>query len=412
MSRVYEGVRDTGDTIAKHEEISSKVSVSEYGLSADNPDAPEVTQDPDDDIELERESPASDDQLDITEPFNPEKIRVRTSNVLIEQLVKRIDHQEIDLAPDFQRKSGIWNDQSKSRLIESLLLRIPIPVFYVAADEEENWSMVDGVQRSSTIYDYAKGKFCLSKLEYLEKFNGYSHDELPRSMQRRVSETQLVVNIIEHGTPDEVKFNIFHRINTGGKPLNGQEIRHALYPGPARKFLKDLAASEEFIEATAGSMSSDRMNDRECILRFLAFYMEKWENYNTNDLNGFLIRTIMKINKMDGRQRNRLANEFSKAMTAAFGIFGNKAFRKIYNNNNRRLPINKGLFEVWSVKLAKCLPEEIEVLTGNCERIQEAFMDLLLEDWDFVNAISYSTSSPVQVKKRFKVIDTLVERFL
>ena len=412
LSHDHEGVRDIGATAMKRDKISSKESANEYNLSADSHDAPELILDPDDDLEIELERPASDDQSDITEPFNPEKIKVRTSYVLIEQLVKRIDHQEIDLMPDFQRKSGIWNDQGKSRLIESLLLRIPIPVFYVAADEEENWSMVDGVQRSSTIYDYVKGKFCLSKLEYLEKFNGYSHDELPRPIQRRISETQLVVNIIEHGTPDEVKFNIFHRINTGGKPLNGQEIRHALYPGPAREFLKYLAASEEFIKATNNALSSDRMNDRECILRFLAFYMREWENYTKNDLDGYLTDAIKKLNGMEEKQREHLASEFRKAMIAAYKIFGVHAFRKRFGRHQRRSPINKGLFETWSVKLAKCYPEEIEILLANYEQIQESFMDLINEDWDFVNAISYSTGSPVQVKKRFRVIDTLVERFL
>ena len=412
MGKDHEGVRDIGDTVTKSDKISSKPSANEYSLSADRPATPELIRDPDDDLEIEHEGPAPGGQPDITDPFNPEKIKIHTSNVLIEQLVKRIDHQEIDLMPDFQRKSGIWDAQGKSRLIESLLLRIPIPVFYVAADEEENWSMVDGVQRSSTIYDYVKGKFCLRKLEYLEKFNGYSHDELPRPMQRRISETQLVVNIIEHGTPDEVKFNIFHRINTGGEALNRQEIRHALYPGPAREFLKDLAASKDFIKATDSALSSDRMNDRECILRFMAFYMEEWENYTKNDLDGFLTEAIKRLNVMEEKQREHLANEFRKAMIASHKIFGIHAFRKRYGRRQRRSPINKGLFETWSVKLAKCLPEEIETLVANCEEIQELFMDLINEDWDFVNAISYSTGSPVQVKRRFRVIDTLVERFL
>lgn len=413
MSHDHDGVRDTGDTATKCDKIASKASANKYNLSADRPVAPEIDRDPDDDLEIEYEGgPVSADKSDITEPFNPEKIKVTTSNVLIEQLVNRIDHQEIDLAPDFQRNSGIWNDQSKSRLIESLLLRIPIPVFYVAADEEENWSMVDGVQRSSTIYEFIKGKFYLSKLEYLEKFNGYSHGELPRPMQRRISETQLVINIIEHGTPDELKFNIFRRINTGGKPLNGQEIRHALNPGPAREFLKKLADSEEFKKATNNSLSSDRMNDRECILRFLAFYIDEWENYKKNDLDGYLTEALKKLNGMDKRQRERLANEFRKAMNAAFKIFGNDAFRKRYDSNQRRSPINKGLFETWSVKLANCLPEEIETLVENRENIREEFMNLINEDWDFVNAISNSTGAPVRVKMRFRVIDVLVERFL
>lgn len=102
--------------------------------------------------------------------------------MLVDRIVSRIRHNEIDLAPDFQRLSGIWDVQRKSRLLESLLLRIPIPVFYVAADEDDVWSMVDGVQRTSTIFDFVSGQFALSKLEYLTVLNGSRHDDLPRKM--------------------------------------------------------------------------------------------------------------------------------------------------------------------------------------------------------------------------------------
>ena len=401
-----------GHTTGKYDKQASTVPANELDLSAAALYDNEVSRDSDDDLEVEREEPVAADQPDIVKPFNPEKIKVRTSYVLIEQLVKRIDHEEIDLAPDFQRNSGIWNDRSKSRLIESLLLRIPIPVFYVAADEKENWSMVDGVQRSSTIYDYVKENFCLSELEYLYKFNGYSHGKLPRPMQRRISETQLVVNVIEYGTPDEVKFNIFRRINTGGKPLNGQEIRHALYPGPVRGFLKELAEIEDFLQATDNALKSDRMQDRECVLRFLAFYINGWENYTTGDLNGYLCEAITKINEMDQGQRDQLANEFRKAMNAAFRIFGDNAFRKQYYLDDSRKPINKSLFETWSVKLAKCLPEEIEILVGQRGHVQNLFISLLNDDWNFGNAISSSTGTPTRVHKRFKDIDTLIDKCL
>ena len=217
----------------------------------------------------------------IEEPFNPENVVVSTQSTTINLILSRIDNYEIDLAPDFQRKTGIWNIGAKSRLIESLLLRIPIPVFYVAADDEENWAVVDGIQRLSTIYDFVNGEFKLTKLQYLHQFDGFECKELPRKFIRRIHETELIINIIDERTPEEVKFNIFLRINTGGKSLNTQEIRHALHPGTVRTFLKDLANSKEFLDATNHSISDSRMADRECVLRFLAFYLRGWENYGT-----------------------------------------------------------------------------------------------------------------------------------
>ena len=288
-------------------------------------------------VEPEPEDPASEH---IDTPFDPSKIHVRTRPVLVEQLVSRLNHQEIDLAPDFQRLRGIWPAKDKSRLIESLLLRIPIPVFYVNADTEDNWQVVDGVQRISTMTDFVLGEFPLKGLEYLLHLNDKSYRELPRPMQRRISETPLTVNVIEPGTPQEVMFNIFHRINTGGRPLNHQEIRHALHPGPAREYLVELAASEEFMMATGG-VARKRMKDRECALRFLAFHMRPWEEYSAPSLDAQLGAAMRELNQTTPDHREALAEDFRQAMRAAHAIFGRFAFRKRESlDDEKRRPLN------------------------------------------------------------------------
>ena len=362
--------------------------------------------DPDTGLEVEIEDPR------IEQPFNPEKIRVRTTSITVELLVSRIRHNEIDLEPDFQR-SFVWKAERQSRLIESLLLRIPIPVFYVAADENENWLVVDGVQRMFTIYNYVTDQFRLNQLEYLDKFNKKRYSDLPRQMQRRIGETQLVVNIIDPGTPEDVMFNIFHRINTGGITLNGQEIRNALHPGPVRQFLKTLAQTEEFLKATDETIKPDRMADRECVLRFIAFYVDPWEKYDDNDLNGFLSGVMTKINNMDTRYHEELAEEFKKAMDAAYRIFGSEAFRKRYDRNeSHRRPISKALFDAWSVELARYAPQEIDRLVEKREHIIDRFIALINSDSEFDRAISYSTGTPQRVKKRFHAIAQLVAKEL
>ncbi len=384
-----------------------------YLLEKGIPNLKEVLHDTESDadesgLEIEHEDP----QERITEPFDPEEIKIRTFNIVIEQLISRIKHQEIDLAPDFQRLRGIWNDERRSRLIESLLLRIPIPVFYVAADEADIWSVVDGVQRMSTIYDFVTGKFPLKRLEYLTWLDGQTHDELPRPMQRRISETTLTINVIEPGTAPEVMFNVFLRINTGGMTLNGQEIRHVLNSGPVRNYLKVLAQSPEFKKATDDSIKEIRMADRECVLRFLAFYIDPPEKYATNNLNGYLEKVMEKINEMSPKERDSLSTDFKKAMCAASDIFGEYAFRKRTNIDDRRRPISKALFESWSVQLARCSPEQIRILVKKREAVQRRFIQLVLEDEDFNNAISYSTGTPRHVQKRFRAIKQLVEEFI
>ena len=372
--------------------------------------APEVNAQPngevdDTSVEVEQE----DSRERITHPFDPEKIKIRTVNIVVEQLVSRIRYEEIDLSPDFQRLRGIWREERKSRLIESLLLRIPIPLFYVAADKSETWSVVDGIQRMSTIYDYVAGKFALTQLEYLTWLDGRRHDDLPRPMQRRISETQLVVNIIEPGTPAEVMFNIFLRINTGGMTLNGQEIRHAVHPGTARSYLKELADSSEFRNATAGSVNPMRMADRECVLRFLAFHIEPWEQYSTNNLDGYLGSIMVYISNMNSQELDLLTADFNKAMRAALEIFAEDAFRKPRGPTGRRRPTNRALFETWSVQLARCSQDQINRLVKRRKDVRRLFVRLMAEDDEFDRAVSYSTGAPRRVRKRFRAVQQLVE---
>ncbi len=363
-------------------------------------------QDPATGLEVEIEDPQ------IERPFNPEKIRVRTTNITVELLVSRIKYNEVDLEPDFQR-SFVWKAERQSRLIESLLLRIPIPVFYVAADENENWLVVDGVQRMFTIYNYVTDQFPLNHLEYLEKYNKKKYCDLPRQMQRRIGESELVVNVIDHGTPEDVMFNIFHRINTGGMTLNGQEIRNALHPGPVRDYLKQLADTEAFRKATDYSIRQDRMADRECVLRFIAFYANAWEKYNDNDLNGYLSRVMNKINDTAPEDLGLLAKDFEKAMEAAYRIFGSEAFRKRYNlDDSHRRPVSKALFDAWSVELARRSSDEINRLVEKREDVINRFIALMNDDSEFDRAISYSTGDPHRVKKRFEAISLLVTEVL
>ena len=347
-----------------------------------------------------------DPQELITDPFNPEQIKIRTVNIVVEQLVSRIKYGEIDLSPDFQRLRGIWANGQKSRLIESLLLRIPLPVFYVASDESDVWSVVDGVQRMSTISDYVSGSLRLTGLQYLSYLEGQRHDDLPRQLQRRISETQLIINVIEPGTPPAVMFNVFLRINTGGMPLNGQEIRHALNPGPARKFLEGLALSEEFVASTDGSIAVHRMADRECVLRFLAFHISGWDGYTSNDLDGYLVRAMQTVNHMTESDLKSLATDFKKAMLAAFDLFGKNAFRKM--PNGRRGRVNRALLEAWSVQLARCSPEQIAILVEHREDVLRGFEDLLY-DGEFEQSITYSTNAPWRVHKRFDAIGNLIK---
>jgi hypothetical protein len=358
-------------------------------------------------VEVEKDEPLPGDS--ITEPFDPTLIRVETKPGTIDLLVSRMSHQEIEMAPDFQRKGGIWSDGAQSRLIESLLIRVPLPAFYMDATNEDKWIVVDGLQRLTTLDRFIiKKNLRLTGLEFLKDYKGRKFDELPRNFQRRILETQVTVYLIERGTPAEVKFNIFKRINTGGLPLSAQEIRHALNQGQVTKFLSKLAGSQEFLLATDRGIRDDRMADRECVLRFLAFTIVPYTEYKAKDLDSFLNDCMAEINRMPKVELDNLEAKFLQAMALADAVFGKYAFRKMRSATGPRYPINKALFESWSVNLSTLSGAEVSILSERKDLLRSRFIELMNSDREFDEAVSQGTGDVRKVKRRFSAIAALI----
>jgi hypothetical protein len=346
----------------------------------------------------------------ITKPFNPTLINIITKQMSLDTLIKRMREGEVDLSPDFQR-AEVWKLTAKSRLIESLLIRIPLPAFYMDATDEDNWLVVDGLQRLSTLRDFViKKTMKLQDLEFLTQFQGRNYEGLPRNYQRRIEETQVTVYLIERGTPAEVKFNIFKRINTGGLPLSAQEIRHALNQGPVTMYLKRLADSKEFQQATYSGVSDSRMAARECVLRFLAFTLTPPETYKAADFDAFLSDTMASLNQMSEVERNKLAGRFIRALKASYEIFGDAAFRK--PKQGGRSPVNKALFEVWTVTMDKQRDDTLNHLKKSREEVRKKVLNFIRNDTQFLNAISQGTGDVAKVRLRFSTFQKAVEEVI
>lgn len=347
----------------------------------------------------------------ITDPFDPTEIRVERSTPTVSLLTNRIEHGEINLAPDFQRKGGIWTEDAQSRLIESILIRIPLPAFYVDATDENRWLVVDGLQRLTTLRRFVlAGELALTGLEFLKELTGKTFSELPRNLQRRIRETEVTVFQIQPGTPPEVKFNIFKRINTGGLPLSSQEIRNAINGNRVRVFIRELTESEDFITATRNSIADKRMADRECVTRFMAFRINDPITYKGKDFDGFLNQVMRDLDdpvRIPDSRLEDLAQEFGFAMRSASAIFTNQAFRKYYGPNMRLSPINKALFEAISCNLAMLDAKQIETLKVYRTRVLEG-LARLHHDNTFLAAISQGTGDPGKIRTRFNSIKALL----
>lgn len=374
---------------------------------------------------VEREDLSSDEV--VHDPFDPRKIDVTTEARTLDSILKRLELGQIDLDPDFQRSRGIWSARKKTLLIESLLLRIPLPTFYVAEIEddgalgEDKWAVVDGIQRLSTIAEFVAPQifgqepFRLSGLEYLDSEELKTFADLPQSLRLRILESQFTFQVIRKSTPEQVQLNIFARINTGGVPLSTQELRHALTPGPARHLLRDLASSPQFREAVDESVSPSRMADREMVLRFLAFRMTDPLAHSAQDFDAFLRDTMRAINQWTEDETSLASNEFRHTMTVCHKIFGNDAFRKRYSTDDPRRPVSKALFESVSVAVAQAIadngPDAASRLAARRRRIRSAFI-ALMSDRAFDRAISQGTGDPQRIQERFGKVRRMMQSAL
>ena len=364
------------------------------------------------------------DEDDTPRPYNPESIRVDSKPFSLKQVMDEIAAGDIDLAPDFQRDQ-VWKDRQKVRLIESILLRIPLPAFYFSADTNGRLAVVDGVQRLSTIRDFVGGKFALTNkhLEYL-KVEGLVLPEtldlercffadLSLQMRRRLHQTQIAANVIDPQTPDQVKFDIFIRINTGGSPLNAQEIRHSLMRERSRTLIKRLCENEAFLYAVPGRIQQHaRMVDREVVLRFLAFSLLGDPGSYPMDasMDAFLLDAIRKLDdptKVNDARLLWLELEFHNAMRCAALLFGDRAFRKWPSTSDRQFPFNKALFESWGFALRAV---DFDKVTEVVRDRFVAEVRQLMDQAEYVNAISVGTGGAATVRLRFGAATNLVAR--
>jgi hypothetical protein len=214
---------------------------------------------------------------------------------------------------------------------------------------------------------------------------------LPRPLQRRINETELTLHVIRAGTPPNVKFSIFSRINRGGLPLSAQEIRNAIYPGAWQIRVKSIAESNEFRQATEYKIRGERMEDIELVLRVLALNMmngkPRPDDQNMDDfLNNFV--------QYDGWSEINWAmadHRFKLAMSYAPRIFGRYAFRKYYGDNRRR-PINKGLFECQAFILGQYFSEnQLKTLASRSDVVLEKLATEFNQNTGFVNSLLYAT---------------------
>ncbi len=371
-------------------------------------------------IEYTDENEGEEDPI----PYDLDLIRIDPRSYHVNLVHDLIEDGDIDLVSDFQRHS-VWKDISqRSRLIESLMLRIPLPDFYMAQDSEGKFQIVDGLQRLTVINQFLKNEFRLKELKYLKDCEGaYFKKEAQKSIDskyaRRITQTRLSFNVIDPQTPFRVKFDIFRRINQGGEPLNAQEIRNRMAYQKARKLLEELSNSGEFKTATDHSVIPARMEDQELALRFIGFYYHRYINNDSlkysGNMDNFLDDVVDVLNKSEAALYKKFAESFYRAMMNATYLFGTHAFRKCKKEHldpgaGKQL-INKSLFTTWSVILSQYDPDDVKNKVKK-KHLSEPLALEIENNARYFDAITIGVNAIKKINTSFEIAEKIVKEHL
>ena len=318
---------------------------------------------------------------------------IRHDSRTIHDVIRRIDQRNYIMDPDFQR-DFIWTEDKQSKLIESVIMRIPLPVFYMAEDGEGRMVVVDGLQRLSTFHRFVKGELRL-RLSDRTELNGKRFSDLSSKLQNRVEDCNLIFYTIDSKVGERARLDIFERVNSG-EPLSRQQMRNSLCMGPATRFLKKESQTDIFFKATGRSLNKKTMRDREFVNRFCAFRILDLDEYH-GDMDDFQANCLKKMNQSDELELSRLSDEFQRGLANNFELFDRHAFRKHDPEQERRSVLNASLWDVMSTGLSRYTEDHVKECAGPFRQA----IYRLLKDEEFNAAITYGTNDTKSVRCRF-----------
>ena len=269
--------------------------------------------------------------------------------------------------PDWQREY-VWTSKRASRLIESFLIGLPVPVIYLAVNNENEYEVIDGLQRLTSVFNFLNNELKLTGLEIKNELNGLQFKNLPKLLQNKLRNTTIRTIELTRTTEKDLVFLMFERLNTGGVALNEMEIRNCLYRGKLNDLIKELAQFKEFKDCIDQKYIHKRMKDRSLVLRFLAFYQMTF-NKARKGLKAFFNDFFETYRNPSEEKLNEFSNKFKHAMKAAYSIFGDRGFKLKSTSRSA----NASVFQVICVSFTDY---DQGALTRSADSIVEEYLDL------------------------------------
>ena len=340
-----------------------------------------------------------DDQAGSWGDYPIDRLLIRNETRSVHEVLWRIEQHRLVMNSEYQR-DFIWDEDKQSKLIESVVMRIPLPVFYLAEDHQGRMVVVDGLQRLSTFRNFVNDGLRL-RLRNRPELGGKSFQDLSPRLQNRVEDCNLILYIIDARVPDHTCLDIFERVNSG-EPLTRQQMRNCLYTGAATRFVRRESESDLFKQATGGSLRWKTMRDREFVNRFCAFQILDLDRYR--DMDDFLASCLTKMNE-DTQVLSVLSEQLETTLANNLHSFGKHAFRKHDSDQEQRNVINASLWDVMSTGLSRYPRPMVEERSA---ALQAGF-HRLMEDEEFMHAITYGTNGVKQVRCRFAMAGAMLE---
>ncbi len=320
------------------------------------------------------------------------------------------DRGQLELQPAYQREY-VWKlrPELPSRLIESLLLEIPIPPIYFGKMIGGRLEVIDGQQRLTTMINFIGNKFQLQRLQRMGSLNGKVFKDLSADHQEKIMDAPIRSVVIDAGNNSDLRYEIFERLNRGSMALNEQELRNCVYRGPFNDLLGQLEADNYWRRIRGTSTPDPRFVEREIILRFSAF-VNRLQFYAGN-LKRFLNDYIASYAPRDADQIQAQGNIFRQTAQSLYAVFGANAAR-LYNfdpKTNRGAWDTKFSVAAFDIQAAALVGKSPAKVQAVAEQIREQYLSCILSDAILQSAISKQTGGTSQTKYRWTAFKTVVE---
>jgi hypothetical protein len=354
--------------------------------------------------EFDDEHPPADDDRPVVS---------RPADWVINGLREKWEGGLLDLQPEFQREY-VWKlkPELPSRLIESVLLDIPIPPLYFGQLNGGKLEVIDGQQRLTSLIEFITNKFQLQRLTRMPSLNGLFFRELSTEYQERIKDTPIRTVTINAGTNTDLRYEIFERLNRGSMALNEQELRNCVFRGNFNVLLAELEVDPKWRSIKGGDTPEPRFKEREMILRFLA--LANRVQFYKGGLKRFLNEYMARYAPNDASGIQEQARLFRQTMQNVYTVFGANSGRLYYvpaGSHDGRWD-TKFSIAALEIQASALLGQDPLKVQRVADQIREHYLLFLLTDKAIQSAISQATGGSVPTKLRWSSFGAVIKPLL